>query len=117
MDAAGVDRADPEAPITLGNGAPAIHTALLAEARANPDAYKTIRAFPSGGSTKPPQLHDELMEAVPSSVGITSGYGMTEAPIVSQTDIDAPDDVEARRRRHGDAAASSSRSSTTASSS
>jgi acyl-CoA synthetase (AMP-forming)/AMP-acid ligase II len=77
--------------VTLGNGAPAIHTALLAEARANPDAYKTIRAFPSGGSTKPPQLHDDLMAAVPGSVGITSGYGMTEAPIVSQTDIDAPD--------------------------
>jgi acyl-CoA synthetase (AMP-forming)/AMP-acid ligase II len=78
--------------MTLGNGAPAIHAALLAEARANPDAYKTVRAFPSGGSTKPPQLHDELMEAVPGCVGITSGYGMTEAPIVSQTDIDAPDD-------------------------
>jgi acyl-CoA synthetase (AMP-forming)/AMP-acid ligase II len=77
--------------MTLGNGAPAIHTALLAEARANPDAYKTIRAFPSGGSTKPPQLHDDLIDAVPGCVGITSGYGMTEAPIVSQTDIDAPD--------------------------
>jgi acyl-CoA synthetase (AMP-forming)/AMP-acid ligase II len=78
--------------ITLGNGAPAIHTALLAEAKADPDAYKTIRAFPSGGSTKPPALHDDLMAAVPSCVGITSGYGMTEAPIVSQTDIDAPDE-------------------------
>jgi cyclohexanecarboxylate-CoA ligase len=77
--------------VTLGNGAPAIHAALLAEAHANPDAYKTIRAFPSGGSAKPPQLHDDLMDAVPTSVGITSGYGMTEAPIVSQTDIDAPD--------------------------
>jgi acyl-CoA synthetase (AMP-forming)/AMP-acid ligase II len=77
--------------VTLGNGAPAIHAALLAEARSQPTAFKTIRAFPSGGSTKPPQLHDDLMEAVPTSVGITSGYGMTEAPIVSQTDIDAPD--------------------------
>jgi acyl-CoA synthetase (AMP-forming)/AMP-acid ligase II len=85
--------------MTLGNGAPAIHAALLAEARANPDAYKTIRAFPSGGSTKPPQLHDELMEAVPGCVGITSGYGMTEAPIVSQTDIDAPD--ESKRNGEG----------------
>jgi acyl-CoA synthetase (AMP-forming)/AMP-acid ligase II len=77
--------------VTLGNGAPAIHSALLAEAKAHPEAYRTIRAFPSGGSTKPPQLHDDLMAAVPSSVGITSGYGMTEAPIVSQTDVDAPD--------------------------
>jgi acyl-CoA synthetase (AMP-forming)/AMP-acid ligase II len=87
--------------VTLGNGAPAIHAALLAEARANPDAYKTIRAFPSGGSTKPPQLHDDLMAAVPGSVGITSGYGMTEAPIVSQTDIDAPD--ESKRMGEGTA--------------
>jgi acyl-CoA synthetase (AMP-forming)/AMP-acid ligase II len=87
--------------ITLGNGAPAIHTALLAEAHAHPDVYKTIRAFPSGGSAKPPQLHDDLMQAVPTSVGITSGYGMTEAPIVSQTDIDAPD--ESKRAGEGTA--------------
>ncbi|MGB2758146.1 MAG: AMP-binding protein [Acidimicrobiia bacterium] len=77
--------------ITLGNGAPAIHQALLEEARANPDAYATIRAFPSGGSTKPPTLHADLMAAVPSCVGITSGYGLTEMPILSQTDINAPD--------------------------
>lgn len=87
--------------VTLGNGAPAIHTALLAEARANPEAYRTIRAFPSGGSTKPPQLHDDLKQAVPTSVGITSGYGMTEAPIVSQTDVDAPD--ESKRTGEGTA--------------
>jgi acyl-CoA synthetase (AMP-forming)/AMP-acid ligase II len=85
--------------MTLGNGAPAIHAALVAEARLHPDAYASIRAFPSGGSTKPPQLHDEAIEVVPSSVGITSGYGMTEAPIVSQTDIDAPD--ESKRHAEG----------------
>jgi acyl-CoA synthetase (AMP-forming)/AMP-acid ligase II len=78
--------------VTLANGAPAIHTAMLAEARRHPDAYRTVRAFPSGGSTKPPQLHDDLRALVPGSVGITSGYGMTEAPIFCQTDIDAPED-------------------------
>ncbi|MGQ0824124.1 MAG: class I adenylate-forming enzyme family protein [Actinomycetota bacterium] len=87
--------------ITLGNGAPAIHAALLTEARANPDVYKSIRAFPSGGSTKPPALHDDLIAAVPTCVGITSGYGMTEAPIVSQTDIGAPD--ESKRSGEGTA--------------
>jgi cyclohexanecarboxylate-CoA ligase len=80
--------------ITLANGAPAIHTLMLAEARADPEAYASVRAFPSGGSTKPPPLHFDLLEAVPGSAGITSGYGMTEAPIVSQTDIDAPDDAK-----------------------
>lgn len=78
--------------VTLGNGAPAIHAALLAEAKANPGAYRTIRDFPSGGSAKPPALHYDLMEAVPTCVGMTSGYGLTEMPILSQTDIDAPDE-------------------------
>ena len=78
--------------VTLGNGAPAIHAALLAEARANPEAYRTIRDFPSGGSSKPPALHYDLMEAVPTSVGMTAGYGLTEMPILSQTDVDAPDE-------------------------
>src|SRR3989440_142032 len=77
--------------VTLANGASAIHTALIAEARAHPEAYKTVRDFPGGGSTKPPQLHDELKQVVPSSIGTTSGYGMTEAPIVCQTDIEAPE--------------------------
>jgi acyl-CoA synthetase (AMP-forming)/AMP-acid ligase II len=85
--------------ITLGNGAPAIHAALVAEARAHPSAYESIRAFPSGGSTKPPQLHDDARAVAPNCVGITSGYGMTEAPIVAQTDIDAPD--ESKRNAEG----------------
>jgi acyl-CoA synthetase (AMP-forming)/AMP-acid ligase II len=80
--------------ITLGNGTPAIHSLLLAAARNEPDAYASVRAFPSGGSTKPPQLHFDLLEAVPSSAGIVSGYGMTEAPILSQTDVDASDDAK-----------------------
>ena len=81
--------------MTLANGAAAIHTALIEEARANPRAYATVRDFPGGGSTKPPHLHDELKKVIPSSIGTTSGYGMTEAPIVAQTDIDAPDSSKA----------------------
>ena len=59
--------------VTLANGAAAIHAALIEEARANPAAYATVRDFPSGGSTKPPQLHDELKKVVPSSIGTTVG--------------------------------------------
>ena len=81
--------------VTLANGAAAIHAALVEEAKVNPGAYATVRDFPSGGSTKPPQLHDELKRVIPSSIGTTSGYGMTEAPIVAQTDIDAPDSSKA----------------------
>ena len=80
--------------VTLANGAAAIHAALITEAKADPDAYKTVRDFPSGGSARPPQLHDDLKAAVPSSIGTTAGYGMTEAPIVTQTDIDDHEDVK-----------------------
>jgi len=80
--------------VTLANGAAAIHAALITEAKADPDAYKTVRDFPSGGSARPPQLHDELKAVVPSSIGTTAGYGMTEAPIVCQTDIDDHEDVK-----------------------
>ena len=78
--------------VTLGNGAPAIHQALLEEARQDPEAYRTIRAFPSGGSTKPPQLHYDLKEAVPSCVGIVSGYGLTECPILANASVRDPDE-------------------------
>jgi acyl-CoA synthetase (AMP-forming)/AMP-acid ligase II len=84
--------------VTLANGAPAMHAALVAEARAHPGAYESIRAFPSGGSTKPPQLYDEAVAVMPGSAGVTSGYGMTEAPNVSITDPSAPDES----KRHGE---------------
>lgn len=83
--------------VTLGNGAPTIHQLLMAEARDNPEAYAHVRAFPGGGSPKPPLQHDEIREIVPSAVGgVTSGYGLTEAPILTQTDMDAPDESKIR---------------------
>ncbi len=79
--------------VTLGNGAPAIHQLLIAEAQQHPDAYAHVRAFPGGGSPKPPHQHDEIRRIVPSATqGINSGYGLTEAPILTQTDMDALDE-------------------------
>ncbi len=83
--------------ITLGNGAPAIHQLMIAEAQARPEAYVSIRGFPGGGSPKPPQQHDEIRKVVPSATqGITSGYGLSEAPIITQTDVEAPDESKIR---------------------
>lgn len=85
--------------ITFPNGAPAIHQLLLEEARAHPEAYVQVRCFPSGGASKPPQLHEDLKVAVPGNAGIVSGYGLTEMPILVQTAIDDPD--ESRRDAEG----------------
>jgi len=78
--------------ITFPNGAPAIHALLLEEARGFPEAYATVRAFPSGGAQKPPQLHEDLKHINDHCVGIVSGYGLTEMPILAQSGIDDPDD-------------------------
>ena len=83
--------------ITLGNGAPAIHQLMIAEAQAHPEAFVSVRGFPGGGSPKPPGQHDEIRKVVPSATqGITSGYGLSEAPIITQTDVDAPDESKIR---------------------
>ena len=97
MDRGGVDRAHRAGTsVTLANGAAGDpHRAASTRPASNPAAYASVRDFPSGGSTKPPHLHDELKKVIPSSIGTTSGYGMTEAPIVAQTDIDAPDSSKA----------------------
>jgi acyl-CoA synthetase (AMP-forming)/AMP-acid ligase II len=53
--------------------------------------FPHIRTFPGGGAPKPPSLHYALKEAF--GVGVVSGYGMTEAPILTMNHRDAPDDV------------------------
>src|SRR5262249_23718490 len=80
--------------VTLGNRAPAIHPLMITEAQGPPEGYESVRAFPGGGSPKPPHQHDEIRKVVPSATqGINSGYGLTEAPIITQTDVEtAPDE-------------------------
>ena len=52
----------------------------------------TCGRFPGGGAPKPPQLHYDLMAEM-GGVGILSGYGLTEAPILTLVDV--------RRQRRG----------------
>jgi len=51
--------------------------------------FPRIRAFPGGGAPKPPQLHHDLRREL-GGVGIVSGYGSTEAPILSMSRMDDP---------------------------
>jgi cyclohexanecarboxylate-CoA ligase len=54
--------------------------------------FPAIRTFPGGGAPKPPQLHHDVREAF-GGAGIVSGYGLTEAPIITMNDAGAPTDV------------------------
>ncbi|MBN2622171.1 MAG: AMP-binding protein, partial [Acidimicrobiales bacterium] len=80
--------------ITQGGAGTFFHQMYLKAQRDLPAGEKLfphIRTFPGGGAPKPPSLHHELKEAF--GVGVVSGYGMTEAPILTMNHHDAPDEV------------------------
>lgn len=54
-----------------------------------------MRAFVGGGAAKPPQLHYDMKDEL-GGVGIVSGYGLTECPILTMASIRDPDDKLAR---------------------
>ena len=77
--------------VTLGSAGTVFHEAYLKAHRTCPDPplFPEIRAFPGGGAPKPPKLHYDLVAEM-GGVGIISGYGMTEAPILTMSRIDDP---------------------------
>src|SRR5207302_11127501 len=50
------------------------------------------RAYIGGGAPKPPQLHHDIKNQM-GGIGIVSGYGMTEAPIVTMASVRDNDDI------------------------
>ncbi len=79
--------------VTLAGSGTPFHSAYLAQHRANPDKklFASVRAYPGGGAPKPPQLHKDIVNEL-GGVGIVSGYGLTECPILSMASIDDPSD-------------------------
>jgi cyclohexanecarboxylate-CoA ligase len=54
--------------------------------------FPHVRAFPGGGAPKPPQLHYDIKAAF-DGAGIASGYGLTEAPIITMNDTEDGDEA------------------------
>ncbi|HSO94661.1 MAG TPA: AMP-binding protein [Acidimicrobiia bacterium] len=79
--------------ITLAGAGTTFHLAYLAAQRAQPDVplFPAVRAFPGGAAPKPPNLHYEL-KAELGGVGIVSGYGLTEAPILTMNTVRGTDE-------------------------
>jgi cyclohexanecarboxylate-CoA ligase len=81
--------------VTLAGAGTPFHMAYLAYQRNHPESaplFPQARAYIGGGAPKPPQLHHDIKDAM-GSVGIVSGYGMTEAPIVTMASVRDSDDV------------------------
>jgi acyl-CoA synthetase (AMP-forming)/AMP-acid ligase II len=79
--------------VTLAGSGTPFHMAYLVAQRAASSSrlFPNVRAFPGGGAPKPPQLHHDLKAEI-GGVGIVSGYGLTEAPIVCMATCSDPDD-------------------------
>jgi len=77
--------------VTLAGSGTVFHQVYLgAQTKADRPLFPSVRGFPGGGSPKPPQLHYDMKAAF--GAGILSGYGLTEAPILTMASIDDADD-------------------------
>jgi acyl-CoA synthetase (AMP-forming)/AMP-acid ligase II len=76
-----------------GAGTP-FHMAYLAAQRQLPEGerlFPSVRVYCGGGAPKPPQLHYDI-KAEMGGVGIVSGYGLTEAPIIAMGTVHDTDE-------------------------
>ncbi len=78
--------------VTLAGSGTPFHLAYLAAQRAAgaESIFPAVRSYPGGGAPKPPQLHHDLKNEI-GGIGIVSGYGLTEAPIVVMASALDPD--------------------------
>ncbi len=78
--------------VTLAGSGTPFHMAYLGAQRAagGDSIFPHVRSYPGGGAPKPPQLHHDLKDEI-GGVGIVSGYGLTEAPIVVMATTEDPD--------------------------
>jgi acyl-CoA synthetase (AMP-forming)/AMP-acid ligase II len=75
--------------VTLAGAGTPFHMAYLAAQRQLPEGqrlFPSVRAYPGGGAPKPPQLHYDI-KAEMGGAGIISGYGLTEAPILTMGSV------------------------------
>ena len=77
--------------VTQGTAGTVFHQAYLEAQRRQPEVplFPKIRAFPGGAAPKPPQLHYDLVKEM-GGVGIVSGYGLTECPIIAMNSTRCP---------------------------
>ena len=77
--------------VTLAGSGTPFHMAYLAAQRAAiRPLFPEVRAFPGGGAPKPPQLVHDIRDVFDAPV--LSGYGLTEAPILTMAAITDSDD-------------------------
>ncbi|MEX2293284.1 MAG: AMP-binding protein [Acidimicrobiales bacterium] len=80
--------------VTMAGAGTPFHMAYLAAQRALPAGevlFPNVRVYCGGGAPKPPQLHYDI-KAEMGGVGVVSGYGLTEAPIIAMGTVHDTDE-------------------------
>ncbi len=79
--------------VTMAGSATFFHMAYLAAQREHGEEklFPHLRNCPGGGAPKPPQLHYDIQNEL-GGQGIISGWGLTEAPILTMAHVQDPDD-------------------------
>ncbi len=79
--------------VTMAGSGTAFHLAYLDVQRRQGDRpiFPVLRCCPGGGAPKPPGLHHEVKARL-GGAGILSGWGLTEAPVLTMGRPDDPDD-------------------------
>lgn len=78
--------------VTIAGSGTIFHMGYLTAQRESPSTplFPNVRCFPGGGAPKPPQLAYDLKAEMGAPV--LSGYGLTEAPILTMASYDDPDE-------------------------
>jgi acyl-CoA synthetase (AMP-forming)/AMP-acid ligase II len=81
-----------EQDVTIAGSGTMFHMAYLNAQRENADepVFPSVRNFPGGGAPKPPQLYYDMKTEM--GAPILSGYGLTEAPILTMARASDADD-------------------------
>jgi len=78
--------------VTIAGAGTPFHMAYLdAQRQADHPLFPDTRIYVGGGAAKPPQLHYDV-KAELGGLGILSGYGLTECPILSECRVGATDE-------------------------
>ena len=78
--------------VTMAGSGTAFHLGYLEVQRSQPDdpIFPKLRCCPGGGAPKPPALHAEVKRQL-GGLGILSGWGLTEAPVLTMGCVTDPD--------------------------
>jgi len=78
-----------------GTGTPFYLMYLAAQERRNASGagplFPDLKVCPGGGAPIPPALHRRIVEEL-GGVGVASGWGLTETPVLTNADVTDPDD-------------------------